>query len=276
MAMQHSSTNDAFSPQDFGALLNTALQSESVALQVSTVVKTDKVSITFPIWDEDPAVNWLTELGTITATDGSTDGVTVTPSKVGGITRLSNELADDSSPEVAELAVRGLVNQISHAIDTAFVGNTTTNGPSGLLSIASTAVDTGSAIANTDPFVEAVFAAKNVGAKLTHWLMAPSTAETVAQIKKASGSNESLISFDARGELSILGLPVLTHPGVDSSTFFWGVPMDRVVTVLRKDAEVTRSKDSGFYNDALDVRAITRVGVGFLHEAAVVRGYDAA
>ena len=48
------------------------------------------------------------------------------------------------------------------------------------------------------------------------------------------------------------------------------------MTVLRKDAEVTRSKDSGFYNDALDVRAITRVGIGFLHPAAVIRGYDAA
>ncbi|MGY4869791.1 phage major capsid protein [Mycolicibacterium elephantis] len=276
MSMQHSNTNDAFTPHDFGKLLNTALQSESVALQVSTVVKTDKVSITFPIWQEDPAVNWLTELGTITATDGSTEGVTVTPSKVGGITRLSNELADDSSPEVAELAVRGLVNQISHGIDTAFVGDTTANGPSGLLSIDASEVDTGAAITNTDPFVEAVFKAKAVGAKLTHWLMAPGTAETLAKIKKANGSNESLIAFDARGELSVLGLPVMTHPDVDNATLFWGIPSDRVVTVLRKDAEVTRSKDSGFYNDALDVRAITRVGVGFLHEAAVVRGYDAA
>ncbi len=63
---------------------------------------------------------------------------------------------------------------------------------------------------------------------------------------------------------------------MDAATFFWGIPMDRVVTVLRKDAEVTRSRDSGFYNDALDVRAITRVGVGFLHEAAVFCGYDVA
>ncbi|WZT85158.1 phage major capsid protein [Mycobacterium avium subsp. hominissuis] len=274
--MQHTNTADAFSPTAFGKHLNTALQSESVALQVSTVVKTDKVSITFPIWDEDPAVNWLTELGTITATDGNTEGVTVTPSKVGGITRLSNELAEDSSPEVAELAVRGLVNQISHAIDTAFVGNATTNGPSGLLSITPSVVDTGAAITNTDPFVQAVFAAKAVGAKLTHWLMAPSTAETLAKIKKAETSNESLIEFDAHGELTVLGLPVLTLPSVDAETLFWGIPADRVVTVLRKDAEVTRSKDSGFYNDALDVRAITRVGVGFLHEAAVVRGTDAS
>jgi HK97 family phage major capsid protein len=113
--MQHSSTNDAFSPSDFGTLLNTELQSESVALQMTSVVKTDKVSITFPIWDQDPAVNWLTELGTITATDGNTEGVTVIPRKVGGITRLSNELAEDSSPEVASLAVRGLVNQSATA-----------------------------------------------------------------------------------------------------------------------------------------------------------------
>lgn len=48
------------------------------------------------------------------------------------------------------------------------------------------------------------------------------------------------------------------------------------MTVLRKDIEVSRSKDSGFFNDALDVRAITRVGIGFLHEAAVIRGYDVA
>ncbi|MBS1695145.1 MAG: phage major capsid protein [Actinobacteria bacterium] len=76
--------------------------------------------------------------------------------------------------------------------------------------------------------------------------------------------------------MSICGLPVHTLPAVDANTLFWGIPKDRVVTVLRKDAEVTRSKDSGFYNDALDVRAITRVGIGFLHPAAVIRGYDAA
>lgn len=48
------------------------------------------------------------------------------------------------------------------------------------------------------------------------------------------------------------------------------------MTVLRKDAEVTRSKDSGFYNDALDVRAIVRVGIGFVPAAAIIRGCDAS
>ena len=56
------------------------------------------MKITFPIWDEDPAVNWLAELATIAATDGDTEQVAVIPSKIGGITRLSNELKDDSAP----------------------------------------------------------------------------------------------------------------------------------------------------------------------------------
>lgn len=275
MAMQHSSTNDAFTPTEFGKLLNKALQAKSVALQVGTVVQTSKVAITFPIWESDPAVNWLTELGTITATDGSTNGVTVTPSKVGGITRLSRELAEDSSPEVAELAVAGLVNQIRHAIDTSFVANSTSNGPSGLLSITPSVVDTGASITNLDPFIEAVYKAQAVGAELNSWVMDPAVAETVSKLKKATGSNENLIGFNANG-LTILGLPVHTLAAVDANTLFWGIPKDRVVTVLRKDAEVTRSLDSGFYNDALDVRAITRVGIGFLHQAAVIRGYDAA
>lgn len=277
MATQHSNTNDAFTPYAFGKLLNKALEAEAVALKTSTVVQTDKVGMTFPIWESDPAVNWLAELATITATDGSTGGVTVIPSKVGGITRLSNELADDSSPEVAELAVGGLVNQIAHAVDTAFVGNTTTNGPSGLQSISYSTIDTGASITNLDPFIAAIYKARSVGAKLTSWVMDPTVAEAVQKIKRTTeGSNETLIEFSANGELSICGLPVHTLPAVDANTLFWGIPKDRVVTVLRKDAEVDRSSDSGFYNDALDVRAITRVGIGFLHPAAVVRGYDAA
>ena len=178
----------------------------------------------------------------------------------GLITRLSRELAEDSTPEVAELAVSGLVNQIAHALDTAFVGNLTTNGPSGLLSITPTVVDSGASVANLDSFIAARFAAQNVGAELTHWVMDPSVAETVAKLKKASGSNESLIQYDANG-LVIAGLPVLTLPAVDAATVAWGIDSSRTVTVLRKSAEVTRSIDSGFYNDALDVRAITRAGL---------------
>jgi hypothetical protein len=46
--------------------------------------------------------------------------------------------------------------------------------------------------------------------------------------------------------------------------------------VLRKGTEVVRSNDAGFYNDAVDIRAIARVGFEFLQPASVIRLYDAA
>ena len=64
-------------------------------------------------------------------------------------------------------------------------------------------------------------------------------------------------------------------PKVDALTLAWGIPKARTVTVLRKGTEVVRSKDAGFYNDAVDIRAIARVGFGFLQPASVIRLYDA-
>ena len=126
--------------------------------------------------------------------------------------------------------------------NTAFAGNTVTNGPSGLLSTSYTTVDTGAGITSLDPFISAVYAARAVGVKLTSWVMDPSVAEAVQKIKRAAGSNETLIDITANGGLSICGLPVHTLAAVDANTLFWGIPEARVVTVLRKDAEVTRIK----------------------------------
>ncbi|EIC61606.1 phage capsid protein [Mycobacteroides abscessus M94] len=74
----------------------------------------------------------------------------------------------------------------------------------------------------------------------------------------------------------IAGLPVLLSPHVDAATFAWGIPKQRVVTVIRKGTEVALSRDAGFSSDSAYIRGVARVGFGFLHPASVVRLYDAA
>ena len=69
MALQHSNTADAWTPADYGQLVNLAVQSKSVAFQAATVFQTDKVKVNFPLWVSDPAVAWYNELDTITAAD---------------------------------------------------------------------------------------------------------------------------------------------------------------------------------------------------------------
>lgn len=275
MAVQHSSVADAFTPTDYGKLVDLAVKAKSVAARTATVVGTGGVKIAFPKWVSDPAVAWYAELATITATDPNTGEVEVTPKKVAGITRVSREMRDDSTPAVANLVADGLANQITRSLDGAYLGNTTTNGPSGLLSTAYTTVDTGASITNLDAFVSARFASEAAGSKLTSWIVRPAVAETLSKLKVATGSNQSLISF-VEDDLRVVGLPVLISDQVDANTLFWGIPREHVVAVLRQGTEVETSKDSGFYNDAVDIRAVARWGIGFLNPGGVVRGYDAA
>lgn len=278
MAFQHSNVADAFTPADYGELLNKAIQARSTAFQVTTLYTTDKVKVNFPLWISDPAVTWLAELEEITPTDGSTGEVSCTPSKVGGIQTVSNESADDSDPAIADQVAAAIANQIAHSVDSAFLGDGTSGGsaaktPDGLLSTAYQTVDTGSGITNLDFFISAIFKAQSVGATITHWVMDPTTAETLSKLKKATGSNEPLLELVADG-FRLAGIPVLTNAAVDADTVAWGIDSTRTKTVLRKGTEVKRFDVPRI--DAIDVRGISRVGFAFLHPQANVRLFDAS
>ena len=271
MTMVRSGQAGAWLPEDFGAMLDLAVQSKAIAAQAATLFITDKQRVNFPLWVGDPSVGWYNELDEITPADGDTDEVVVTPSKTAGLTLLSNELADDSDPAIADQVAAALANQIAEAIDTAFFANTTSKGPDGLLSLATDyqVVGTGGSVSNLDPFVDARFAAEANGAHLTHWLVHPDTAKALTKLKRDSdSSNESLLQFVADG-LTIAGVPVLTSTHVDVATTGWGVDKTQLRFVQRKGTTVERFPS--VTNDGLWVRAISRLGFGFLNPAGVVR-----
>jgi HK97 family phage major capsid protein len=271
--MQHSNTADAFTPEDFGGLVNLAVQAQSIAARCSTLFETDKVKVNFPLWTADPEVAFYNELDTIAVTDGETDQVEVIPSKTAGISLISNELKDDSDPSVADRIGKGLANQIARAIDAAYLADTTPKGPNGLLSLSYSTVDTGAGLANLDPFIAARFAAEAAGSELTHWIVKPETAEALSKLKTAAGSNQPLIQFVADG-ITIAGLPVLRSNQMDAATMFWGIPSEHVMFVQRKGTTVERFP--AVHEDGTWIRAISRLGIGFVNPAGVVRGYDAA
>jgi HK97 family phage major capsid protein len=113
-----------------------------------------------------------------------------------------------------DLIAAGLSNQITRAIDGAYLANTTAKGPNGLLSIAYTGVETGASLTNLDPFVAARYAAKSHGSDLTSWIISPAQAEALSKLKSARGSNQSLIQFVEDG-ITVAGLPVIVSDHVD-------------------------------------------------------------
>lgn len=268
MSTTHSTTADAFTPEDFGEVVNLAVQAKSLAAKSATVFVTDKVKVNFPIWVSDPDVAWYNELDLITATDGDTDEVECTPTKTAGITRVSNELADDSDPAIADQIGAALANKIARAIDQAYFAATTSKGPDGLLSIDYTPVSVGASLTNLDAFVSARYAALANGSELTSWIVRPVVAEALSKLKTASGSNQPLLEFVEDG-ITVAGLPVLVSDQVDSTTVAWGVPQAHVKFVQRKGTTVERFP--AVYNDGLDIRAIARLGLAFLNEPGVTR-----
>ncbi|MCP2626507.1 phage major capsid protein [Mycolicibacterium smegmatis] len=268
MAMLHSNTANSFTPEAYGDLVDLAIKAQSVTARTATTVPTDKVKINFPIWTADPTVGWYNENDEIAETDGATDEVEVTPTKTAGLTPVSNELAEDSTPAVADQVAAGLANQITRAIDAAFLGNTTAKGPNGLLSINYTPVAVGTSLVNLDAFVAGRYAAEAAGSKLTSWIVRPEVAEQLSKLKTASGSNQPLLAFVEDG-ITIAGLPVVVSNQVDADTVAWGIPADHVKFVMRKGTRV--EKFPNVQRDGIWLRAVSRLGIGFVNEPGVVR-----
>jgi HK97 family phage major capsid protein len=261
-------------PEDFGKLLSLEVQSKAIVAQLSTVFPTDRQKVNFPIWNGGITTAFFSELDEITPSNGDTDEVVIEPKKAAGLHLSSSELFDDADPDIANQIGLALANQIAQTLDAAFTANTTSKGYSGLLSKGYTTVDAGAAtLSNLDKFVSARFAAEAQGAKLTHWLLDPSVAEALSNLKKlSSGSNEALLQFVEDG-ITIAGLPVITSTHVDSGTLAWGIDKTQQRFVVRNGTRVERFPS--VTNDGQWVRGIMRAGWDTLNPAGIVRIWDA-
>lgn len=281
MAVLDSNLAQAWTPEDYGKLIDIVVAEKSIAFQASTVVQTDSETIRFPMLTADPSVGWYAENSQITLTDPTDSELVVTPKKVAGLTQISNEAAQDTNPAVAEQVGRSLARSIAKKIDAAFFGDTITNGPNGLLSLKDgsdnplyNVVDTSEiALTSLDPFHQAKSDALADGANLTHFILAADVALALAKAKQATDSNMGLLDNVGDG-VTLAGIPVLVSADVEAGNA-WGVDASQIFVVQRTGTTIVKSADAAFDYDAVQVRATARVGFGFANPAGLVRLYDA-
>ena len=225
MTVLNSGLQQAWTPEDYGKLVDLTVEAKSAAFILGTVVNTSLQSIRFPVLQADPATGWFAENSTITLTDPDTDEDVVTPLKVAGRTQVSNEAAQDSRPEVANQIGLGLARDIARKIDASFFANTTTNGPSGLLSLSGVnVVDTGTVtLTSLDPSHDAKAAALADGAELTHIALAPDVALALAKAKQGTASNMGLLETVDDG-IRLAGLIVVGSPPLPPATRGQSIP----------------------------------------------------
>jgi HK97 family phage major capsid protein len=106
-------------PDQHGPLVVQPTLAASVFAQVASAVMTSANNYRVPIVAADPVASWAAEGAEITPSEPTLTELTVTPAKVAGLTIISRELADDSSPQAARVVGGGLARDIARRIDQA-------------------------------------------------------------------------------------------------------------------------------------------------------------
>ncbi|GAB3603296.1 hypothetical protein GCM10027586_06280 [Kineococcus gypseus] len=261
------------STEDIGPLVIQPVTAGSIAFETSTTVTTSGFTFRVPLVTDDPTAAWVAEGQDIPVSDADLDELTITPRKVAGLTIISRELADDSSPAAAAVVGEGLARDIARRVDQAWFAALPAPAPSGLAALSGiqTVTATGG-FTNLDAFAEAVSKAEQVGAQVTSFVTHPSTALALAKIKTADGSPVPLLGQDptAAGQRRILGVELRTSPAVAAGTV-WGYDRSRVWTVLRDDVTLDVDRSRYFESDRVAIRATMRVGFAFGHPQSVVK-----
>ena len=256
---------------DVGPLLVQPVTRMPVAIETTRTVTTDGYSFRVPIVTADPTAAWLAEGAEIPVSDATLSEITVIPRKVAGLSIVSRELADDSTPAAASVVGDGLARDIARKVDAAFFGALASPAPSGLGALSGIQTSVG-AFTNLDPFATAISLAEQVGATITSFVTNPADALTLSKLKDQSGSNRPLLGMDATaaGQRRILGVDLVSSPAVTAGTV-WAYDRSRVWTVLRSDVTLDVDRSRYFESDRVGVRGTMRVGFAFGHPQSVVK-----
>lgn len=274
MSLLSSTAAGILRPEEVGELIVKPVQQLSVAMQIAKVVPTTSSKFRIPVVNSDVSSAWTPEGSDINPSDPDVDEVEVEPRKLAVLTKVSRELASDSSPAATDVVGQSIARDIAKKIDKAFFAETTANGPAGVQSATGRQVIVVSpAYTNLDPFSEAVSRLEDVGATVTGWVTNSTTALTLAKLKTESGSNQPLLQPDPTlpTRRSILGAPLfVVQSGTIEDGTVYAFDKSRVFAVLRED--VTLDVDPSFYfgSDSLAVRGTLRVAFAFPHEQAIV------
>lgn len=279
MSLNTTSAAGILRPEVVGPLIREPLSKASNAMAVSTNVATTSTEFRIPIVQADAAGGWYAEGADLDLTDADITEITVTPKKCAVLSKISNELANDSSPAAAQVVGNGMAYDLARRIDTAFYGNTVSNGPSGLLSLSGVQHVDGGSLTDLDAFAEAISLSENTGSTVTAFAASAATVLHLSKLKAFDGatqSNQPLLQpvTDPTSAITrqILGVPIYALPaGTIADDVIWAIPRDKVFVVMRQDVSLDVDRSAFFASDSLGIRAVVRVGFGFAHEAAIVK-----
>jgi HK97 family phage major capsid protein len=269
------STSDDLVTSELSTFLFDRLRESSVALSTGIqVIQTDKADVTFPKLVSDVAPAWYAEADEITANDPAFDTITATPKKLASRIVMSNEVIDDASPSVIQVAQSNLVTRLALGLDDGILqGDGTGNAPVGLVNVEDTIGESAIGSINLDVIAEAIGAIRAANATPGAIIVRPEI-WTAIQLLKDSSDDRPLLQPDvtAGARPSLFGVPVyasgvLADDEGDSNVLVFDP--SEVYLVRRSDVSVELDRSRLFDRDQSEMRGRLRADLIVPNPAAV-------
>ncbi len=257
---------DAWAPHQVATFNADDSVSRALILRCATrcgEVEGDAPSVLVPWIRSDPAANVVAEGAEITQTEAEFDQVAVTTRKVATLSQVSYEMTQQ--PGAATRLAQSMQRSLVAKADQVFMDSA---DPVGLLHV--DGITAGGALEdNLDALADAVAEVEAAGGSADVLLVHPKDWAVLAKLKRATGSNESLLgdAHDAP-ERSLSGVPVIVHAAATQGT---ALLLDRseIVSAIG-DVRLARSEDAAFNQDAVAIRGTWRFGFNVIRPDRLV------
>ncbi len=280
-----------FAPVEQSQQFFTYLSAQSVALASGVrVIRTNRVALDIPRVNADVSANWTLEATEITPSDPSADLIVATPKKLAALTFVSNELVEDSNPDVLNMIAEGLARSMSLKLDLGFFQGSGTapevRGLKNTSGISTISMGTnGAAVSSLDPLLDAFAALTSANAEPSAIYMHPRTWAALTKIKAVSGGQAPVLADPTTGptgaiQRSIMGVPAYlssqlptteSQGSASAASSIYVVEAEELVVVLRDDVKTVVDTSYKFSSDSVAVRATMRADVVVPFPGAVCR-----
>ena len=162
-------------------------------------------NVSVPKYGTGLSVGWVAENASLPESDMAPDSVTLTPKHAGGVTEVSRQAIQQSSPDIEALIREDFSFAIARAIDSALIKGGGANEPKGVLSTAG--IQTANLATLTWANVSAMIGkleAVNANVASSAWLVNPTAAGALRTTLKSASAGAAYLLEDGRlGELPV-------------------------------------------------------------------------
>jgi HK97 family phage major capsid protein len=241
------------------------------------ILTTDSDSLIYPQLATDATVAWYAEGGTITASDPGFAAGTAVPRKIAVRTEYSNEVADDSSPELEGVLRNVLAARAATVLDiAAFEGTGVGNQPTGMGNIASIGNVSAAGLSSGDirfAGTAVVTLEGNSAPRPYTWVGGTSMVRRLREVRVGSGGavDEYLFPVGSEEVPPLWGASGFIAPHLNGGTAYFFSPssMYLVNRIAAFDIEVDRSRL--FDRDMSEMRLKARVDFAYPYPTAINR-----